>query len=528
MTGLPNFHLPVTLARNATVAKLVDPVDPKVKAFVTQLLGYEVAGQLGWSGKSSFLNVIRNTFPAGFTNVVVEELKRTGYTVNLVQRPHATPLGPENPIVDEFGNDDPDYDYQMKALRQIEKHGAGVIRVATGGGKSKIAKLIMARYRRMTLFLTTRGILLYQMKEQVDAMGIKTGVIGDGQINPVGGINLGMVQTLVASLKEPDLNAEIRAIIASDHSRKGGTPNRPRAVVEAEAQAIVARKTARRAEILQVLGMVEVVIGEEAHEVGGESYYEIMRHCTNATIRVALTATPFMRDSAVDNMRLMAGFGSILIDVSEETLINRGILAKPYFVFRDVPAKGMFKSTPWERALKVGYTANEAMHDALLADALKAAQLGLPVLALVGRKEWGTTLRDLYKSAGLRVSFLKGENDQAERKRDLDRLAGGQLDAVIGTTIVDVGVDVPAIGLVQLAGGGKAEVALRQRIGRGLRRKKRGPNVTFIADYSANQATVLREHAFQRRRIIEGTPGFVEGIMPDGQDLPWTLFEKAT
>jgi hypothetical protein len=68
------------------------------------------------------------------------------------------PLGPENPIVDEFGNDDPRYAFQLQALRQVEKHGRGILQVATGGGKSKIAKLIMARYRRLTLFLTTRGV----------------------------------------------------------------------------------------------------------------------------------------------------------------------------------------------------------------------------------------------------------------------------------------------------------------------------------------------------------------------------------
>ncbi|WP_280141036.1 hypothetical protein [Methylobacterium sp. UNC378MF] len=37
---------------------------------------------------------------------------------------------------------------------------------------------------------------------------------------------------------------------------------------------------------------------------------------------------------------------------------------------------------------------------------------------------------------------------------------------------------------MQLAGGGKAEVALRQRIGRGARRKKTGANIFFVSDHS--------------------------------------------
>ena len=163
----------VRIARNAVAARLIDP-PREVASFVNSLLSYEVESRSfgSWSGKSSFLDMNRMVFPAGFTHVVYSELTKIGHQVQLVQKPIAQPDGPENPIVDEFGNDNPDYDYQMKALRQVEKHGAGIIRVATGGGKSKIAKLIMARYRKMTLFLTTRGILLYQMKDQLDEIGI--------------------------------------------------------------------------------------------------------------------------------------------------------------------------------------------------------------------------------------------------------------------------------------------------------------------------------------------------------------------
>jgi len=167
------------------------------------------------------------------------------------------------------------------------------------------------------------------------------------------------------------------------------------------------------------------------------------------------------------------------------------------------------------------------MHRAIIGDAVTAARYGLPVLTLVARKAHGETLMRLMRAAGLRVEFLRGENDQDERKAQLKRLAGGDLDVLIGTTILDVGVDVPAIGLVQLAGGMKAEVALRQRVGRGLRAKKTMPNFAFIADYSCNINSTLRDHARQREGIIRNTPGFVEGILPAGSDFDWRIFEKA-
>ena len=87
-----------------------------------------------------------------------------------------------------------------------------------------------------------------------------------------------------------------------------------------------------------------------------------------------------------------------------------------------------------------------------------------------------------------------------------------------------MGVDVPSIGLIILAGGYKAEVGHRQRIGRGLRAKKTGPNVSFILDYSDKFNAHLRDHARTRRAIVDATPGFAENVIKQGDDFPWDLF----
>ncbi|GAA4525617.1 DEAD/DEAH box helicase [Chelativorans composti] len=516
----------VQIARNATVAKLINPTR-EVASFVNSLLSYEADSvSIGWHGKSSFFDVRNHTFPAGFAHVVEQELMAIGHQVQSICKPHAEPLGPENPIVDEFGNDDPRYDYQLKALRQVEKYGRGIIRVATGGGKSKCAKLIMARYKRMTLFLTTRGILLYQMDDQLKEIGFNTGIIGDGEFKVVRGVNLGMVQTLVQALEVPDLARERRAIVKSAHLSKNGNAEISPEEVARIAQERYDAKVKRREQILKILSMVEVVIGEEAHEAGGNSYYEILQHCKNATIRVALTATPFMRPSAESNMRLMAAFGPILIDIPEKLLINRGILAKPYFKFRDCPApKRLHKTSPFERAYTLGYIENEEMIKIMGYDAQKAARRRLPTLTLVARKKHGEKILEHYRKLGMRFEFLKGEDKMEDRRAQLRKLVTGELDGVIGTNILDVGVDVPAIGLVQLAGGMKAEVSLRQKIGRGLRAKKSGPNIAFIADYSCNVNNTLRDHARQRESIVRSTPGFVEGILGENEDFPWHEFE---
>lgn len=517
----------ITIASNATIAKLLNAPDSAVDE-VAELLSYKVDGSEfmysvksnTWSGISSFFNYANKTFPAGFVHLVEKHLRSAKHQVRLVRKKNIEPLGPEDPIVDSFGNGDPRYDYQLRSLRQVEKHGRGIIQVATGGGKTKIAKLIISRYRRMTLFLTTRKVLMHQMKDSCDEMGMRVGILGDGEWTPCKGINVGMVQTFIARLAEPNLTLETTAVLKSN-------PDLTRKQAHEIAKERFADKFKQRDRTIRILEMFDVVIGEEAHEAGGNSYYEILRHCKNASIRVALTATPFMRDSTADNMRLMAAFGPILIKVSEKLLIDRGILARPIFKFQSYePHPKLRRTSPWQRARQIGIVESPGRNASIIAHAKMAAAHGLSVLILVTLKAHGDYLRDKLRDAGVKVAFIRGENDQDERKAALDRLASGDLDVVIGTTILDVGVDVPSLGMIILAGGGKAEVAHRQRIGRGLRAKKNGPNVAFILDFEDGANQHLIEHAAQRRYIVEQTAGFGENILPQGQDFDWTLFKK--
>lgn len=494
-----------TIASNATVAKLIGP-SRELKLDVQRILSYQVAGaehsqafkEHRWDGKSSFLSFKEGIFPAGFVHYVAAKLKRLGYDARMVKKPLPLPLGPESPVVDVFP-EDPRYDYQMDVVRRLEKHGQIIAQVATGGGKSRIAKLAYARINRPTLFLTTRGILMHQMKESFEAdLGIDVSVLGDGQFGHINAdgkqcikkMSVGMVQTLVSRLAEPD---------------------------RGDSEAKQAKQAKLRAQTIGLLDKFELVILEEAHEASGNSYFEILRHCKNAHYRLALTATPFMKDDEEANMRLMACSGPVGIKVTEKMLIDRGILAKPYFKFVQLKKKPekLYRGTGWQSAMRIGITDNEERNGAILFEAKRAALYGMSVMVLVQRKAHGDTLEALLTKNGLSCAFIRGENDQAERKSALTKLASGKLNVLIGTTILDVGVDVPAVGMIILAGGGKAEVALRQRIGRGLRAKKYGPNVALVVDFSDQYNSHTQAHAQQRYAVIRDTEGFGENVVDD-------------
>ena len=435
-----NSSTTVTVAHNATIAKLHES-SREVKLQVQTLLSYKVEGaehtaafKMGnWDGRSSFFDFRTATFPAGFVNFVTAHLTRLGYRVNRVRKPLPLPLGPENPQVDAFP-DDPRYDYQMETVNRLIKYGSMIAQVATGGGKSRIARLAFMRINRPTLFLTTRSILMYQMKDTFEKdLGVACSVLGDGQFGYTDAegrqfikkMSVGMVQTLVSRLQEPN-------------------PDDPIDVQN--------RQTAIRNQTISLLSKFEFVIGEEAHEASGNSYYEILRHCKNAHYRLAITATPFMKDDEESNMRLMAAFGSIGIKVTEKMLIDRGILARPIFKIAklNTKPKNLLRGTPWQAAYRLGIVENEERNSLIVAECRRAAQHNLSTMVLIQQKAHGHKLLELLTEKGVRAAFIYGENDQDERKKALAKLAKGQIDVLIGSTILDVGVDVPAVGLVIL------------------------------------------------------------------------------
>lgn len=84
-------------------------------------------------------------------------------------------------------------------------------------------------------------------------------------------------------------------------------------------------------------------------------------------------------------------------------------------------------------------------------------------------------LNKLMNEPRLRTEFIFGENNEDERQQQLNESKNRDIDVLTGSIILNAAVDVSAVGKVIFASGGKAEFALRQRIGRGLRAKKKDP-----------------------------------------------------
>lgn len=545
----------IKIVFNPVRAAMVEP-DRDARLLVNELLSYKIdTGPKGMGvAHGSMFDMTKNRFPAGFVRLVSKKLEQAGYRVVVVGKPAPEPKGYENPVVD--GNPpDPRYDYQDETMRRLVQLKRMVAQIATGGGKSRVFKLCTERLKLPTLFLTTRKSLMYQMATgyETTQSGRPVGMIGDGHWDPKpAGVNFAIVDTLVSRLEKISFESELDKVLTKhaekvetaviDALKKAKLPtatttlrhadpatlarvesvrSRVEMAMRVDEKALVdkiRRKVAKqdkmREETLAFLEGIQFLCLEEAHEVSGQGFFDLCNSMTNAHYRLSLTATPNMKDSEEANMRLLAVTGPIGIKVSEKLLIDRGILATPYFqIIESKPPLDVYRGTTWATAYERGISSNVGRNMQIVTMVTEARRYGLTAMILVQRTKHGDTLKKLLNGLGVKTDFIRGDDVQADRQAALNKLGAGEIDVLIGTTILDVGVDVPSVGLIVLAGGGKAEVAQRQRIGRGLRAKQTGPNVCFVVDFDDNWNNHTSSHSRERRRIIESTPGFGERIV---------------
>lgn len=484
------MSIEINIVNNAITAKVLNP--PKeVKILINEALSYYVKGYENtdaykygrWDGRSTMFNWEHCTFPVGFKKLINAILYKNGYKVVNLHKPLPAPLGELPETLGGFSYTER-YDYQWSGIKALEERGIMISRFATGAGKTFHAALAIARINRPTLILTKRQPLLYQFHERMTNFGFTPGIIGDSNMEINENLTIAMSQTLSKRLEEDTDEGQF---------------------------------------VREYLKKVEFIIGEEVHEISDSSYFNVINNCPNSYYRLGLTATPFMLDNSESNMALMGAFGPVGMEVSEKTLIERGINAKPYFLFADYERNPIVRyGSNYMKAVHEGITNCEGRNQKIVEYSKKAKAHGLSTLILIQRQNHGRILLSKLESAGLKAEFIYGESDSEERSLRLKQLQKGEIDVLIGSKIVDVGIDVPSIGLIIMAGGGKAEVSYRQRIGRGLREKKHGPNVCFILDFADTHNRILEDHYKERKRVIMNTEGFAENLLE--HDFDWSVF----
>ncbi|HLQ39263.1 MAG TPA: DEAD/DEAH box helicase, partial [Planctomycetota bacterium] len=231
------------------------------------------------------------------------------------------------------------------------------------------------------------------------------------------------VLLLTAGQKEPERMALERALAAGGPQLVVGT------------HALLSERTA-----FARLGLVVV---DEQHRFGVAQRMALVRKGRDPHVLV-MTATPIPRTLAL----------TLFGDLDVATLVQRPPGSRP------VPAR-FRKAADWKRVLRSITRAVRRRGRVFVV---------CPAIGEDGEKGGALRMHGIL-AVDFRCGLVHGRMPAAERQQVLAAFRAGEFDVLVGTTVLEVGVDVPAATLMVVAAADKFGIAtlhqLRGRVGRG-------------------------------------------------------------
>lgn len=418
-----------------------------------------------WDGTFCFLNRYSMSFPTGLLDILPRKLAERIVKIDLRKKPEGQPVAIEN-----IGLNGVEFrDYQIELVKKAIGKERCVVQSPTNAGKTEISAGIIKGLGVSTLFLTHIDNLCRQTRERLEnRLQIKVGIINAREWDQEF-VTVCMIPTLYHRLKR------------------------------------------RNPKVLQLLNSVDALFLDEVHHLSAESWLVVAKQ-SSAYYRFGLSATPVLKD-AISNLKLIGQTGGIVGDVTNKDLIEQGISAKPIIsIVTNVTMGGGVQLLNYQRAYRLGIETN-VDRNILIAKIIKEKMKeNKPTLVLVNtirhQRELERTFLKLNNgfmefALPRSIVILNGGINTDTRMRTLKDMSKGNVKVIIATPIFDEGMDMPEIKVLVLGGGGKSQIKLLQRVGRGMRKKKEGENVVEIFDFKDTGQRYLSAHAKRRLGVYE-------------------------
>src|SRR5208282_2139653 len=160
-----------------------------------------------WDGFKKLLTPTLQ-FATGLVERVKDFYRDNNKEFEVIDKRPAKSIGTEISILDNLKKIDKEpYPYQSEILDVIDKYDRGIIKVATGGGKSLIAALIAAKLGKKTIIYVIGKDLLYQFHDFFSIVFDEPiGIIGDGKCE-IHNINIASIWTIgqAIGMKKKDI-----------------------------------------------------------------------------------------------------------------------------------------------------------------------------------------------------------------------------------------------------------------------------------------------------------------------------------
>lgn len=363
--------------------------------------------------------------------------------------------------------------YQIEAVDAAVQTDRGIIRLATGGGKTLVAALMTARLGKPTIVYVIGRDLLYQLQKFFASIfKQEIGIVGDGHCE-IRDINVCSVWSVGQALGIKGSNT----LDDSGETEKKVDPGKFKKIKE-------------------MLLNCSVHIFDECHLAACDTVQTISRHI-KAEYVYGMSASPWRDDGA--DLLIESFLGRKIVDISARELIHQGWLVEPDIRFL-APKPYPHKSGPYPKIYSKYIVENEQRNGMIVKGATKLVEQGFVPLVLFHSIKHGDILFDSLKK-NVNTALLSGKDNSNVRERIKDELEDGKIKCIVASKIFDIGVDLPILSGLVIAGAGKSSVRALQRIGRVIRPYP-GKKISAVLDF-ADQAPHLIEHAKTRREIYE-------------------------
>jgi superfamily II DNA or RNA helicase len=254
-------------------------------------------------------------------------------------------------------------------------------------------------------------------------------------------------------------------------------------------------------EISELIREAQYVYQDEVQHASAETIQTVLNNSAKARFRIGGSASPW-RDDGLDIL-IEACFGRRLCDIDASFLIKQGYLVTPRITFNHF-RQYLGKSSDFHSHYSKFVVENDPRNQWIAERAKFHVERDRPTIILVKWATHAEILKNLLPDFEVLTSSGDSKKAPKLRKEILDQMRERKLMGIIGTTLLDEGVDVPAAGAGIMAGGGKSSTRALQRVGRLIRPDPKDPNkeIAYIEEFF-DDTKWLNHHAKARRKIYE-------------------------